>query len=461
MPRGFVAALGEALARHRRTIIALQWAVVVFYFGLLIISAWVPIPEEDAHIWSDLRLFAQFVFWGLWWPGVMLSTILLGRMWCGVFCPEGALSEWASGFGRGKPVPRWIKWSGWPFVAFVCTTVYGQLISVYEYAEAALLILGGSSVAAVLIGLLYGRGHRVWCRHLCPASGVFALLARIAPLYYRVDRAAWDRNNHTGHGTRGVIPIKPVDCAPLVDIRRMTSAAECHSCGRCAGHRDAVEFAARLPGAEVVDLATPARTAEAGTLLFGVLGVATLAFQWTISPYFLRMKIAMAEWLVDHDMFWPLQDNAPWWVLTHYPRLNDVFTWLDGALILAYILAGGALLGAGLWCCVALAARIAANARLSWQRLTLALIPLGGVNVVLGLTMLTLSQLRAERIQVPGVDWMRGGLMALAVVWSFVLVVGLLHRAGGNLPRRVGAGAVLLVPMGVMAAIWHAMFFIW
>jgi hypothetical protein len=25
--------------------------------------------------------------------------------------------------GLGRPVPRWLKWAGWPFVAFVLTTV--------------------------------------------------------------------------------------------------------------------------------------------------------------------------------------------------------------------------------------------------------------------------------------------------------------------------------------------------
>ncbi|MCZ7655463.1 MAG: hypothetical protein M5R42_16250 [Rhodocyclaceae bacterium] len=38
-----------------------------------------------------------------------------------------------------------------------------------------------------------------------------------------------------------------------------------------------------------------------------------------------------AEWLVEREWFGPLESNAPWWLLTHYPEANDVFTWLDGA----------------------------------------------------------------------------------------------------------------------------------
>ena len=157
---GILAKIGTAMARHRRAILAIQWVVVFFYLALLVIPAFMPIPADDEHIYTNLRLFAQFMFWGIWWPFVMLSTMLLGRVWCGVFCPEGALTELASRHGLGRAIPRWIRWSGWPFVAFVCTTVYGQLVSVYEYPEAALLVLGGSTVAAVAVGLVYGKGKR-------------------------------------------------------------------------------------------------------------------------------------------------------------------------------------------------------------------------------------------------------------------------------------------------------------
>ncbi|MCR4332775.1 MAG: 4Fe-4S binding protein, partial [Sulfuricaulis sp.] len=188
---GWLQSFGDAMRRHRSVIQAIQWTVVVVYFALVIIPAFLPLPPDSAHLYDNLTRLAQFAFWGIWWPFVMVSMMLMGRVWCGVFCPEGSLTELVSRRGMQYPIPRWIRWGGWPFVAFVMTTVFGQLLSVYEYPKATLLILGGSTLMALAVGFVYGRGARVWCRYLCPASGVFGLLARLAPLHFHVDRTAW------------------------------------------------------------------------------------------------------------------------------------------------------------------------------------------------------------------------------------------------------------------------------
>ena len=448
--RGFWAGLGRAMQRRRRLIQAIQWCVVAFYLFLVVVPAFLPLPGADAHLWDNLRLFAQFAFWGIWWPFVMVATMLFGRVWCGVFCPEGALTEWASRRGLGRPLPRWLKWGGWPFVAFVATTVYGQLVSVYEYPQAALLVLGGSTVAAIAVGFVYGRGKRIWCRHLCPASGVFALLAKVSPLHFRVDRAAWDR---------ATIPLHPVDCAPLVDVRRMTGAGECHACGRCAGHREAVELALRAPGEEIVAAPRRAGSAEALTLIFGVIGVATAAFQWSASPWFVAVKTAVAEWLVDHDAFLLLQDNAPWWLLTHYPEANDVFTWLDGLCVLGYILGGGGLLGLFVLAALRLSARLAGSGGPGWQRLALGLVPMAGIGVFLGLSMLTLGHLKAERLVLDWVPAVRVALLATGLLFSARLGWRLLD--GADLGRRILAWLAYALPLAAIGGAWTTVFFIW
>ena len=451
-PRSRIERVGHFLRRHRGPIIAMQWLVVLMYAGLVIIPAFMPLPPEGAHIWDNLRLFAQFCFWGLWWPGVMIATVTLGRAWCGLFCPEGFISEWVSQFGRGKAVPGWLKWAGWPFVAFVCTTVYGQLVSVYEYPQAALLVLGGSTIGAIVIGLLYGREKRIGCRDLCPASGVFAVLAKIAPLHYKVDRAAWDR--YKGE-------FEPVNCAPLVDIRRMTSASECHSCGRCAGQRDAVAFSWRSPFAELLDFNNPARTPDALTLVYGVLGVATAAFQWTVSPWFLHAKLALAEWLVDHDHFALLDNDVPWWLLTHYPEASDVFTWLDGGLILAYLLGGGFLLGSMLLIGPAIASGLLRSEALRWQRFALSLAPLAAASVILGLSMLTVSHLKAEHFWLGWLPYFRIGLLAAGCLGALWLALRLVLQGDALVWRKTLALFAMLLPSTLMAGIWSLVFFVW
>lgn len=446
---GLLARLGAAMQAHRRTILALQWFVVLAYLALLVVPAFMPIPPEDAHLWDNLRLFAQFLFWGIWWPFVMLSMMLMGRVWCGVFCPEGALSEFASRHGLGRAIPRWLRWSGWPFVAFVCTTVYGQLVSVYEYSQAALLVLGGSTVAAVGIGLVYGRGKRVWCRYLCPANGVFALLAKIAPLHFRVNEEAWKAS-----AVRGPM----VDCAPLINIRHMKSASACHACGRCSGYRNAVELAARSPAHEILNTTKrEVRTEEALTLMMGVLGIATAAFLWSSSRALVQVKSWLANWLVEHDILWPLNDDAPWWLLTHYPAANDMFTWLDGLCILAYILGGGVVVGLAVLACVRLAAWIARDEALSWQRLSLGLVPLAGMSIFLGLSMLTLGHLKAERVSLEWVAPVRVALLVLGSSFSAWLGARLLWRSPA---LRTGLAFVLfLLPIALIDTIWALNFF--
>ena len=170
--RARLARAGDFLRDHQLAIQRMQWAIVIVYVALLVLPALLPLPDRSASVFNNLSIVAQFAFWGIWWPFVLLSMPLFGRAWCGLFCPEGALTEWASRHGRGGAIPRWMRWGGWPFVAFALTTVYGQLVSVYQYPWAVAVVLGGSTVAAIIVGWLYGKDKRVWCKYQCPVIGV-------------------------------------------------------------------------------------------------------------------------------------------------------------------------------------------------------------------------------------------------------------------------------------------------
>jgi polyferredoxin len=451
-----LAAAGQWLMRHQRLILAVQWVAVAAYAFLVIVPAFLPPPPRAAHIWTNLTLFAQFVFWGIWWPFVLLSMVLVGRMWCGVLCPEGALTEALSWRGRGRAIPQWMKWKGWPFIAFACTTAYGQFVSVYQYPKPALLILGGSTLAAVVVGYSFGRGKRVWCRYLCPVNGVFGLLSKLAPLHFRVDRTAWDEAPKPANAA-----ARLVNCAPLVPIRTMRGAADCHMCGRCSGFREAVTLARRSPGHEIVHVAgIEAKPWETWLIVFGLMGLAAGAFHWGSSDWFVTAKEAAAGWLIDRGVMWPLTAHAPWWVLTSYPEQNDVMTPLDGMLLLAYLLAATLAIGGVVTVFLAAAARALGGAqwRMRFHHLAQSLIPVAGCGVFLGLFALTTTMLHAEGLTLPYLATARTLLMAAAALWSAMLAWRICGLYARSTSARVGASAFMTAAALAGFASWAASF---
>ena len=450
-----LARFGDWLRARGRLIQAVQWTVVAVYAVLVIVPAVLPLPGNAQHVWDDLTLAAQFAFWGIWWPFVLVSMVLVGRAWCGVLCPEGTLTEFASRWSRGYAIPHWITWGGWPFVAFAGTTVYGQMTSVYGYPKPVLVVLGGSTVAAIVIGLLYGRNKRVWCRYLCPVNGVFAVLAKLAPVSFQVDRPVWAASPK---------PTKrsSFNCAPLVPVKAMRGAGSCHMCGRCSGHRGAVSLGLRSPNHEIVHVSGDEPSSEqTGLILFGMMALAVGAFQWSSSPWYVEAKQWLATWLVERGLTWPLEHAAPWFVLTNYPEKNDVLTLLDGGLLLAYIAGATVVLGLALSGSVALATRALGpfSAR-RFHHLTQTLIPVAGCGIFLGLSALTVTFLRGDGIVVPYVPEIRAALLAGASLWSVWLawrVAGL--TAGGF--RRVAAAACIAGAAGLSVANWVLLFWVW
>ena len=445
--QAFLIQSGDWLRDHARLIRRLQWLVVLVYGFLLIAPACLALPDDSARILNNLTLFAQFVFWGIWWPFVLVSMVLFGRLWCGVLCPEGALSEWAAKRGLGRTIPRWMRWGGWPFVAFAMTTLYGQMVSVYQYPRPALLVLGGSTVAAIAVGLVYTRGKRAWCRHLCPVNGVFALLSKLSPLHYRVDESAWKAAG------AGIIPIRSVDCAPLMPLRHMQGNSGCHMCGRCSGHRGAIALTARPWGHEVIELAEKDSNGwQSALILYGLLGIALGAFHWTNSDVFVAVKLWLADWLANRGVLWPLADDAPWWLLTHYPQVNDSLTWLDGAVLIAYILTAALLMGTVLALLLAVSVRLAGPwRRQRFHHLTQSLIPLAACGVFLGLSALTVSLLKAEGVPLWWVLPLRVGLLAGANLWCLRLGWGIVGRWRG---RRIPALVPLALALALVDASW-------
>jgi hypothetical protein len=286
-------------------------------------------------------------------------------------------------------------------------------------------------------------------------TGVFGVLAKLAPVHFSVDQEAW-RAWRKEPGA----PSPALNCAPLVAVRTMKGAAGCHMCGRCSGYKGAVRLARRSPMHEIVHVAgLEARPWETALIVFGLMGVAAGAFHWASSAVFVAVKQAVAERLVDLGAVWALEQTAPWWILTNYPDQNDVMTVLDGAVLVGFILAVAMASGAAIYACLALAARALGpwSAR-RFHHLAQALIPIAGCGVFLGLSALTVTMLRHEGFELGFVGPLRAALLAGASLWSLALAWGVSGLATVRTARRVLALAPFAAAVGVGAASWASLF---
>ncbi|MCK5876289.1 MAG: 4Fe-4S binding protein, partial [Candidatus Marithrix sp.] len=153
-----------------RFILNIVHVIMFFVFlALLFLPLFLSEPPEDgATPLSHFTLFVNYAMWGLWFPLVFISVIFTGRSWCGLFCPMGAASEWANKIGFQRQIPAWIRWEGTPIISFLIITILGQTVGVRDHPEAIAEVFGGTLFIAIIIGFIYGRNKRAWCRHMCP-----------------------------------------------------------------------------------------------------------------------------------------------------------------------------------------------------------------------------------------------------------------------------------------------------
>lgn len=447
------AGFGSFLLRHQSAIRRCQWGMIGLYAALLVIPLFLPLPTSSDFIWNDIVRFSQFLFWGVWWPFVVLGTALIGRFWCGVLCPEGALSEFAGERGAGRAIPNWLKWSGWPVVSFISTTVYGQLTSVYQYPKPAALVLGGSTLAAMVVGARYGKAKRIWCRFLCPVNGVLGLVGKIAPLHFRVDPTAW-----VSAETRPAVQTR-VNCAPLVPIKTMQGSAACQMCGRCSGYRGAIRLAWRQPGSDIVSGSGKSATCWESCLIVPVLlGLVPAALHWSSSPLFLSLKQLIAEFCINAGWGWPMSARLPWWALTNYPAQNDVMTLVDAVALLSLLLIATVAAIATFLPAVAAISVIFRRQKVPLHHMTQALIPLAAASLFCGLLSLTVMQLRSDGIDPFFVDPLRGMVILAAGSWSLRLFHQILSAQKVSPIGCLSATAVMSVPVAAFCVAWIAAF---
>lgn len=146
-------------------------------------------------IQDGARNLATKLTWILWWPGIIFTFILVGRLWC-VMCPFGALNEWAANLSRpARLFPKSLRSLWLATFLFLLLTWADEQIGVIRSPQLTAWLIVIFAFIAILTGIFFQR--RSFCRCLCPITGLLGLYSMVSSVEVRAgDRSQCQKNCH-------------------------------------------------------------------------------------------------------------------------------------------------------------------------------------------------------------------------------------------------------------------------
>ncbi len=404
--------------RYRHRLIFLHAFMFLLFIVVIGGPLLLPDPPGDATPLNNLRVAANFALWGIWFPVVFLSVIFTGRSWCGLLCPMGAASEWVNKVGLQRPIPRWLAWEGTPLISFILITVLGQTVGVRDHPEAAAEIFGTTMLGAIVIGFLFGRRKRAWCRHMCPIGRVLGLYSRLGAVQFepRVRLPGGDARTE-----RGI-------CPTMIDLPRKTESRHCLTCFRCVnpGAKGGIEMTLRRPGAEIEQIGNHHASHSEAWFLFLDTGVALGAFLWLVLPIYQTWRQNVGVWSLERGWTW-MTEVGPGWLMSVHPERGESFMWLDFVMIVGFMLGCMIVMTAGIAALNVVASWLARRAgakrdfKSCFTELGYQYAPVALMSLVISLGAELFEPIKWTMFGHAGVSAVKAAFFLIGVVWSIWL----------------------------------------
>ncbi len=213
-------------------------AILLIAFVFLAVFSWRQFapPGVKDKLFAKLNL-VQLLIWGLWWPAMVWTAVLFGRLWCAV-CPLELVSNFCERWGRAAGIrqaklARWLQAGTAIFLAYAAIQLLVAGVHLHRVPAYTSIFLWTLLGVAVLTGLLIK--DRAFCRGFCPVGLLLGTYGRGSMLVVRRVKGS----TCAGCTTAGCVRpenrtrLDARSCPSLLNPAKLNSNSDCLVCGQC------------------------------------------------------------------------------------------------------------------------------------------------------------------------------------------------------------------------------------
>ena len=212
---------------------------------------------------------AVLLTWILWWPAVIFTFFLVGRIWCAI-CPFGYAGDLVQRITTfGWKAPRLLKNMWWRLSLFLLLTWFTTLFALDRSPRGTAWLALTLTIGAVGLAVVYEK--RMFCRYVCPLGGIFGLYSMTAPVALSAKDQSVCRSG-----------CRTKDCAARCMWFQFPAyrdrGAECNLCLDCvrACPHDNLALVTQPIGTELSTYHSRRRSLDEAATVAAILGVALL-----------------------------------------------------------------------------------------------------------------------------------------------------------------------------------------
>ncbi|WP_200762270.1 4Fe-4S binding protein [Nitrosophilus alvini] len=191
---------------------------------------------------SKNNIFTTAVFWGIFWPLFIVTTLpTFGRIFCGI-CPHGFLGKYITKAGLKKKMPKWLenRFIGIMLLFLGWWGVYYMFPGVYRTPLGSAILFSVMTVLAFFIYFLYK--DMSYCKYICPIGTALRAFGKLSFTWF-------------GSYESACKSCKTFDCAKTCpyglspfNFDKKNSISDCTLCMECTHSCEAINFRFVKPG---------------------------------------------------------------------------------------------------------------------------------------------------------------------------------------------------------------------